>query len=78
MTQMTITGKYGAHTITFEDSIETKEEVFQCLLNWYTVHGCYDGESIWQNDAPQEKAPEVLTDIAEKLFKFQVVYDDDI
>ena len=58
--------------VEWNDSPETKDAVFQHLLNWYIEHGAFSGESIMQRDDPQLDAPVILSDIADDVIKFRL------
>lgn len=61
--------------VTFDDSQETKEKVFQKLLEFFTKHGVYTEEALYQCDAPHNESPEMLADIASEM-KFQIKWKD--
>jgi hypothetical protein len=65
------------HSITYDDSQEAKEKLFIMMLEFFKKHNAYSGESIHQCDAPQIAAPTVLSDVAEKIFKFDVKYKEE-
>ena len=65
-------------TVEYSDSPEAKEELFQRMLKWHVNHHALDGECIWQSDMCMESAPEILTDVAENVFKFKVTYTDEV
>ena len=56
----------------------SKDELFEKVLAWYLEHECFNAESIYQCDAPQLTAPELLADIAEDILKFKVQWKDDV
>lgn len=63
-------------TVTFDDSREVRDKVFDALIeNFYMRFCSFHGESIMQGDEPQIHAPEVLADIADEILKFDVRYE---
>lgn len=67
--------KYGATCrVTYDDSPEMAKRVYEHVLAWFHEHGCYVGESIMQCDAPQITAAEMLSELADKVIKFEVEY----
>lgn len=68
-TRMTTT-ETTDYKLTFDDSPEAKERVYQTCLAWFNKVTNYSGESIQQSDDTYEDAPELLSDIAENGFKF--------
>ncbi len=59
-------------TVKFNDDEETKQKVFNNLLEFYAKHEAFSGESICQSDDPQIEAPELLSEIADNIFQFKV------
>lgn len=65
-------------TVSYEDSPEMHKKVFDHLIeNYFKKHGSYCGESIMQSDDPQIYAPELLSEIADDIIKFEVDYGDE-
>lgn len=64
------------YTLSFDNSQEAKERIFDMLLAFFEEHEAYSGESICQSDSPQIEAPNLLSDIAEKGFKFKTVWKE--
>ncbi len=62
----------GDYIVSFDDSAEAKEVLFNKLLEWFISQECYHGEAIMQSDEPIIAAPEILADIADEVFKFEV------
>jgi hypothetical protein len=53
------------------------EEIFDYLIeNYYKKYGQYSGEGIMQSDKPLIEAPDILSDIADDIIKFEVEYTD--
>lgn len=67
--------KYKHGSVSFDETPELKEKVYQSVLNWYIKQGHFSGESIMQSDEPIIDAPEFLSDVADDLFKFKYLYD---
>ena len=63
-------------TITFEETEELKQQVYDQVLNFFLEVDAFCGETIMQSDTPQIEAPVFLSDIADDIFKFDVEYDD--
>ncbi len=63
--------------IKYKDDPETKELVFQKVVNYFVDHQCFFGESVFQNDEVQLDAPEFLSELADEYLKFEVLSIDD-
>ena len=63
--------------VSFEETPELKEEVYQRVLAWYVKHDSFLGESIMQSDNPQIDAPVFLSDLADDVFKFKYKHDEE-
>lgn len=63
--------------VTFEDSPELREKVFQAVLKFFKDNDSFSGESIMQMDEPQENAAPFLSDLADDFFKFEVEWKED-
>ena len=57
------------------DSI-TKDKLYKALLTFFTEQEKYSGESICQSDSAQSDGIELLSDIADDIFKFKVKYKE--
>lgn len=71
-----ITDKHGRIELTYDDSQAAKDRIFTMLLAWFKEYSAYDGETICQCDDPQIDAPNILSDVAEKGFKFDPEFFD--
>jgi hypothetical protein len=60
--------------LTYDDSPEAKERVFQIMLEEFKKLRQFCGEGIHQSDRTYEAAPEILTRIAEEGFQFNAEY----
>jgi len=56
---------------------ETKQRVFDAVINWYLENELFSGEAIMQSDRGIEKAPELLSDIVDDIIQFEVEDEDD-
>ena len=72
----TIKDKFGTIELTFDESKAAKDRVFAMLLAWFKKHHAYNGETICQCDDPQIDAQNILSDVAEKGFKFDANFLD--
>ena len=69
------TKKISDGTVTYKDDQTTKDAVFEKVLAWFLEQETFSGECIMQSDAPQLTAPELLSDLADDIFKFNTTYD---
>lgn len=67
----------GDAKVTYSDTTETKELLFQKLLEFFKTTETFSGESVCQSDRAIIAAPELLSDIADEIFKFDIKYTDD-
>lgn len=58
--------------VTYTDTKEVRDKVFKKLLDYYKRHEAFSGEEIMQADDPQIEAPDLLSNIADELLKFEV------
>jgi hypothetical protein len=72
-----VTVKGNEFDLSYDDSPEAKERAWSMLLAYYQKHRTFDGESIYQRDAPQIDAAPTLVKLAEKAFRFKVKWHDD-
>lgn len=56
---------------------ETKQRVFDAVINWYLENELFSGEAIMQSDRGIEKAPELLSDIVDDIIQFEVEDEND-
>lgn len=64
------------YTVEFDDSKESKELIFNTLLEWFKKQEHFTGESLAQSDSTYTEAPDLLSKIAEHCFKFKVEWKD--
>jgi len=70
------TQKINDVTITYKDDQATKEAVFKKVVDWFMDQETFSGESLMQSDAPQLEAPVLLSDLADDILQFKVVWDE--
>lgn len=71
------TRKTQEATVTYKDSQTTRDAVFTKVLAWFLDQEIFCGESIMQNDATQLTAPELLSEIADDVLQFDVMWDEE-
>jgi len=64
-------------SVKYKSDQDTKDFVYEKVLAWFLRVGSFSGECIYQRDAPQIEAPELLVDLAENVFEFDVTHDED-
>lgn len=69
--------KFDDHTVTYKDTKEIRDLVFERVMAFFIEHNSFNGESIYQCDGPLIDAPSVLSDIAEDIIKFKTKYKDE-
>lgn len=60
----------------FNDDEETRDAVFERVMQYFRDFECFEGESIHQSDDPQIYAPDVMSDIADKILQFRWIKRD--
>lgn len=63
-------------TVTYHDDRATRDALFEKMLAYYKEHETFSGESIMQMDGPLLAAPDLVSDIADEIFKFEVTHKD--
>lgn len=63
--------------VSYEDTLEMRDEVFNRVLNFYVEHQCFFGEVLMQADNPQIEAPNFLAEMLDEVFMFEVEYKDE-
>lgn len=56
----------------YRDDEAAKQAVFDRVITYFREHECFHGESIHQSDNPIIDAPNVMSDIADNILKFDV------
>lgn len=64
-------------TVTYEDTPEIREKVFNKVIEYYVQNQAFAGEVISQSDDCIIDAPGVLCDIADNILKFDAKWNDD-
>ena len=68
---MTKTIKTDYSLVTYEDTPEVRDAVFERVMEYFKKCKCFAGEVICQSDNPIIEAPNVLCDIADDIIKFK-------
>ena len=63
-------------TVSYDDSQETKDSVFEAVIAFYKKHESFSGEEICQCDGPVIDAHSHLANIADDIIKFDVKWND--
>lgn len=67
--------KYYDTTVSFTETEELKQQIFEKVIKWIEEHKAYHGESIHQNDDCLIDAPDLISDIVDNCFEFK--FNDD-
>lgn len=67
----------GDLEVTYNETDELKDEVFQKLIDFFKKYNAFSGDSIMQNDDPLIYASELLSDICDDLICFKENWTDD-
>lgn len=68
---------YGGNAeVSFNDTKKLRDEVFEAVLQYYIDYK-HSGEGIMQDDDAQIYAPQVLSDIADDIFKFKLKWKNE-
>ena len=57
--------------VSFEDTRELRDDVFNKLMEYFKSNECFTGETLQQSDDCIIEAPEMLSDIVDNLIKFK-------
>ncbi len=68
--------QYSDHSVSYDDSQEIKNAVFDRLMVYFNEMEAYCGDTIAQSDKCQENMVELLCVIADKIIKFDVKWED--
>lgn len=74
--ESSIKTKYG--TVTFEDSPEARERVWNIALEWFKKLDMWSGESIIQCDDGWTESPQLAAKLADKGFRFEERGEDEV
>ena len=64
---------YEDFIVSYDDSDEVKNAVFERVMAYFIEHQAFHGESIHQMDNTIIDAPSVMSDICDDIIKFDVV-----
>ena len=70
-------GRFSTYKVTYDDSEQAKQSVFDAVLAFFFKHEQFSGEGIQQCDEPITEAPNLLSDIADDILKMDVDYGDE-
>jgi len=68
---MTKTIQTEDYKVTYEDTPEVRDAVFERVMKYFKEYECFAGEVIHQSDDPLIYAPNVMSDIADDIIKFK-------
>jgi hypothetical protein len=68
--------QFEEHAVSYDDSQEVRNAVFERLMIYFNEMEAYSGECISQSDKCQENMVELLCNIADKIIKFNVKWED--
>ena len=63
-------------TVSFEAGKDTDEQLYNTVLNWFLKEGLFCGESIQQSDAGYIEGIELISTLADEVFKFDTKYNE--
>lgn len=75
--EKTIEVQDGDAILTYEETDEIKQQIFDRVMKYFLEHNSFYGESIMQSDNPIIDAPNVLAEIADDIMKFKVEMKDE-
>jgi len=58
--------------VRYNDTPELRQKVFDMILGWFKDQGLFTGESVMQCDAVFESGPDLLADMADDVFGFDI------
>ncbi len=64
--------KFDDYTVSYKDTPEIRDKVFEEVLKYFREFEAFSGECIFQMDDPQIEAPQYFANIAEKILKFKI------
>ena len=65
------------YIVEFQLTEALKDRLLEKVIDFFTEHECFNGESIIQSDGPQIGAAPLLADIADDVFKFDIKWKED-
>jgi hypothetical protein len=63
--------------VTFEDTPEARDRVWNIALDWFKTLERWSGESICQSDDGWAESPHLAGKLADKGFKFKQIFCDE-
>lgn len=76
-TQSTYEIYRGSTTVTYNDDQETRDKVFDKIIEWLKKYNVSSGEGLCQSDDPQIEAPILMADIVDDILECKSSDDDD-
>ena len=64
------------HVVEYKDDQETKDKLFNKLIEYFFEYESFSGDCISQSDKPQINATELLCTIADDIISFKTEYKD--
>lgn len=61
--------------VSFDDTPELRDAVFEKVISFFEKHESFHGEAIMQSDDPQIYAPQLMADLADDIIKFELKYE---
>jgi UDP:flavonoid glycosyltransferase YjiC (YdhE family) len=66
----------GEAIASYEETPELKDQVFERVLSFFKSVDHFTGESLQQSDNVQELAPDLVSDIADNIIKFELTWKE--
>lgn len=67
----------GNRLVKYKDDQVTRDAVYEYILAWFIRVETFSGEGVMQNDTPLLEAPQLLVDLADDIFQFDVKWEGD-
>lgn len=67
----------GTRLVEYQDDQATRDAVYEKVLDWFIQVETFSGEGVMQNDTPLLEAPQLLVDLADDIFQFDVKWEGD-
>jgi hypothetical protein len=58
------------YIVTYQETQEIKDKIFDLVIDFYRRHGAFNGESVFQNDNVHIDCPEFMSYIVDNVIKF--------
>lgn len=65
------------YTVTLNDSVKTREEIFEAIIDWMEKNEFYSGEDM-QCDNFVIDSPNLIADIIDNIIKPEIKYNETI